>query len=87
GVRLAGALMLVAALALLCARVWRGGDPIAAAGWATLVALATTAWLMPWYVVWVLPLAALADPGRALRGAVLALCAFIVATRASLPVL
>lgn len=87
GVRLAGALMLVAALALLCARVWRGGDPIAAAGWATLVALATTAWLMPWYVVWVLPLAALADPGRALRGAALALCAFIVATRASLPVL
>lgn len=87
GVRLAGTLMVIAALVLLCVRVWRGGDPIAAAGWTVLVALAATAWLMPWYVVWVLPLAALATPGRALRAASLGLCAFIVATRASLPVL
>lgn len=87
GIRLGGTLVVTAALVLLCVRVWRGGNPIAAAGWAALVALATTAWLMPWYVTWVLPLAALATPGRALRGAALALCAFIVATRASLPAL
>jgi len=87
GVRLAGTLTTAAALVLLCVRVGRGGDPLAAAGWAVLVALVTTAWLMPWYVVWVLPLAALASPGRALRGATLALCVFIVAIRASLPAL
>jgi len=87
GVRLVSMLLVTAALVLLCVRVWRGGDPVAAAAWAALVALATTAWLMPWYVVWVLPLAALATPGRALRGAALALCAFIVASRAPLPVL
>ncbi len=85
GVRLTGTLTTAAALVMLSVRVWRGGDPIAAAGWAVIVALATTAWLMPWYVVWVLPLAALATPGRALRGATLALCAFIVVIRASLP--
>jgi hypothetical protein len=67
-------------LALLVGRTLRGGDPIAAAAWAAIAALVTTAWLMPWYVVWALPLAALA-PGRGPRAAALGVCAFVVATR------
>jgi hypothetical protein len=45
--------------------VWtaRGGDWVRAAGWAVLGLLVATAWLVPWYVIWVLPFAAIArDP-------------------------
>jgi glycosyl transferase family 87 len=57
--------------------VWtaRGGDWVRAAGWAVLGLLVATAWLVPWYVIWVLPLAAVArDPW--LAGGALALSAF-----------
>ncbi len=42
--------------------VWtaRGGDWIRAAGWAALGLLLATSYLTPWYVIWVLPLAAVA---------------------------
>jgi hypothetical protein len=74
------ALFVVAFLALL-ARTWRGGIGwIAAGGWATVAMLATSAWLMPWYVTWVLPLAALGRDRR-LVGATLALCAYLVVMR------
>ncbi|HZV72723.1 MAG TPA: polyprenol phosphomannose-dependent alpha 1,6 mannosyltransferase MptB [Conexibacter sp.] len=60
---------------------WRGRiDWIAAAGWATLALLLSTAWLVPWYVVWLLPLAAVARDPR-LRGAALLFCVYVVATR------
>jgi alpha-1,6-mannosyltransferase len=39
----------------------RGRDWIAGAGWAQLALMASIAWLMPWYLVWTLPLAALAE--------------------------
>lgn len=70
------------AAALLCL-LWRarqGADWIVCAGWATLAGLLASAWLMPWYVVWLLPLAAIAPSSR-LRLATLALCAFVLATR------
>ncbi len=40
--------------------VWvlRGADWIRAAGWGTFGLLIASAWLAPWYVIWVLPLAA-----------------------------
>ncbi|HEX9967861.1 MAG TPA: hypothetical protein VGB06_07935 [Solirubrobacterales bacterium] len=38
---------------------WRGGDWLRAAAWATLGLLLATSWLLPWYLVWLLPLAAL----------------------------
>lgn len=53
----------VAAAALLW-RVHRGGDWIEAAGWATLTLLLALSWLMPWYLVWLLPLAALGSSRR-----------------------
>ena len=83
GVKLAASLALAVALVLLAVRVWRGMDWIAAAGWATLALLLTTVWLMPWYVLWLLPLAALAG-GAWLRGAALALTLAIVFTRVPL---
>ena len=65
------------ALAALAA-AWRGADPIAAAGWALLALLASIASLAPWYLIWVLPLAALGR-SRALRIAVLAACGYVLA--------
>jgi alpha-1,6-mannosyltransferase len=67
--------------AALLVRTWRGGTGwIAATGWATLAILVTSAWLMPWYVSWLLPLAAIARDRR-LHAATLALCAYIVVMR------
>jgi chromate transport protein ChrA len=37
----------------------RRSDWIADAGWSTLALVISLAWLVPWYVIWVLPLAAL----------------------------
>jgi hypothetical protein len=70
----------VLGLAWLLWRTRHGHDWIAGAGWATLAALVTSAWLTPWYVVWLLPLAAI-SPSRRLRGATLAFCAYALATR------
>jgi hypothetical protein len=69
-------------VAAVIAIVWllrRRGDWIARAGWATLALLTTLAWLMPWYVIWLAPLAALGSSPR-LRRATLALTVFLVIT-------
>jgi hypothetical protein len=58
-------------------RTWRGGNPVRAAGWATFAVLVASAWLVPWYVLWLLPLAALADDRR-LTAATVALCAWML---------
>ncbi len=57
--------------------VWtiRGADWIRAAGWATLGLLAVTAWMVPWYLIWVLPLAAVSRD-RLLIAGVVAMTAF-----------
>lgn len=80
GIRAIADAGLAVALAVLLARTWRGADWITAAGWATLALLLATAWLLPWYLVWLLPLAALSDRD-ALRAATLGLCAFVIAVR------
>jgi hypothetical protein len=63
--------------------VWRGGDWIRAAAWAGFALLLATSWLLPWYLIWALPLVALARD-RALSGAVLALTAFQLVNRVPL---
>jgi hypothetical protein len=68
--------LLVATVAYL---IWRRRDWLTGAGWATLVLIASLAWLMPWYVVWLLPLAALGTSFR-LRAASLVLTAFLLFT-------
>lgn len=66
---------------LICLlRAARGWDWRLAAGWSTLALVLCTAWLLPWYAVWALPLAAVA-PDRKLRSAVLLFCAYAVAIR------
>jgi hypothetical protein len=80
GIRALATLALVAAIAVTLRRTWRGGDWIAAAGWATFALLVTSAWLLPWYVSWLLPLAALSGDRR-LRTASLCLTAYVVAAR------
>ncbi len=64
-------------LVLTLWRTARGGEWRAMAGWATLALLLSTAWLLPWYAIWVLPLAALAD-SRRLRVATLLFCAYAI---------
>jgi hypothetical protein len=64
-------------LALTLWRTARGADWRAMAGWATLALLLSTAWLLPWYAVWALPLAALSD-SRRLRAATLLFCAYAI---------
>ncbi len=55
-----GMLVLLPTVALLLVRVYRGGDWLENAGWATFAVLVTTTWFLPWYLIWFLPLAALA---------------------------
>jgi hypothetical protein len=66
-----------AVLMLTLWRTWKGADWRTMAGWATIALLLCTAWLLPWYAVWALPLAALGD-SRRLRAATLAVCAYAV---------
>jgi len=58
-------------------RTWRGDDALRMAGWATLAVLVASAWLVPWYILWLLPLAALAADRR-LRWLTVALCAWML---------
>jgi alpha-1,6-mannosyltransferase len=76
--RVAGLAAYGVALAWLLAWTWRGGDWIRAAGWASFGLLLATSWILPWYLLWVLPLAAVARD-RALVAATVALTALQLA--------
>jgi len=62
--------------------VWtrRGGDWVRAAAWAGFGLLLATAWLLPWYLIWALPLAALSRD-RLLQFLVLGLTAYQLGAR------
>ncbi|MFI5009622.1 MAG: hypothetical protein ACHQDY_05035, partial [Solirubrobacterales bacterium] len=45
---------------------WRGYDWVAASGWALLAIAVTSTWLLAWYTLWSLPLAAVARDRRLL---------------------
>jgi alpha-1,6-mannosyltransferase len=65
------AVLFVAVTCWLVRKVWRGElDWIAGAGWATVAMLATASSLLPWYVVWLIPLAALGRDRRLFRTAI-----------------
>jgi hypothetical protein len=80
GLRIAAAVALVCAVAVLLLRTARGGDWLTNAGWATLWLLVCSAWLLPWYTVWVLPFAAAGNSGR-LRVATLLFTTYVIAAR------
>jgi len=67
----------VAVVLAIAFNVRRRGDWLSGAGWSTLALVASLAWLVPWYIIWVLPLAALGTSVR-LRRATLAFSAFLV---------
>jgi hypothetical protein len=58
-------------VAWLLAWTWRGGDWLRATAWAAAGLLVATAWLVPWYLIWALPFAAVARD-RAVVAVVLA---------------
>lgn len=65
-------------LLVLAGALWRtarGADWRVAAGWTTLALLLSTAWLLPWYAIWLLPLAAVSGDRR-LLAATLLFCAY-----------
>ncbi len=72
-------LVLVGAVAGCCAMAWRRRDALTASGWATMALLLTLSWVLPWYVLWVLPLAALSS-SRALRTTALVFGAYLLIT-------
>jgi hypothetical protein len=76
-VRAAYALAFAAVTLWLLVRTWRGADPVRMAGWATFALLIASAWLVPWYALWLLPLAAVAGD-RHLQVATGALCAWML---------
>ncbi|MFL5821549.1 MAG: glycosyltransferase 87 family protein [Solirubrobacteraceae bacterium] len=79
-VRLAASVIGVLVILALLVRTWRGSDWVASAGWATLAVMVTSAYLLPWYIVWLVPLAAL-GASRALRVASVAMTLFVILVR------
>jgi alpha-1,6-mannosyltransferase len=62
------AVAFVVATCWLVRKVWRGElDWIAGAAWATVAMLVTASSLLPWYVAWLMPLAALGRDRRLVR--------------------
>ncbi|HEV7584958.1 MAG TPA: hypothetical protein VGO14_04175 [Solirubrobacteraceae bacterium] len=76
-VRLAMSGVLGVSVLLCCVMAWRRRDSIAASGWASVALLLTLSWVLPWYVIWVLPLAALAG-SRRLRNVALVLGVYLI---------
>jgi alpha-1,6-mannosyltransferase len=79
-VRVVALLLFGVAVVWLLWRTWRGFDWIRAAAWAGFGLLLATSWLLPWYLVWPLPLAAVARD-RWLAFLLLALTAFQLGAR------
>jgi hypothetical protein len=74
-VRAAALSLFAVTFAYLLLRTWRGMDWIRAAACASFALLLATAWLLPWYLIWALPLVALSRD-RPLQLLTLALTAF-----------
>lgn len=79
-VRLVASTLGVAAIAVFVVRAWRGADWIEQAAWATLSLMITSSWLLAWYIIWLVPLAALGR-GRAIRLGAVAMTLFVVLVR------
>jgi alpha-1,6-mannosyltransferase len=47
-------------------RTWRGYDWVAASAWTLLAIAVTSTWLLPWYILWPLPLAVIVSDRRLL---------------------
>jgi Glycosyltransferase family 87 len=79
-VRTAALTLYAAFVIYLLHRTWRGADWLRATAWATFALLLATAWLLPWYLLWPLPLAALSRD-RPLQLLLLAMTAYQLGAR------
>lgn len=79
-VRSAALALYATLVAYLLVWTYRGGDWLRATAWATTGLLLATAWLLPWYLLWPLPAAALSRD-RPLQLLVLALTAYQLGAR------
>jgi alpha-1,6-mannosyltransferase len=70
-------LLVLVALHLMW-RTWRGYDWIAASGWALVLIAVTSTWLLAWYALWALPLAAISRDRRLLFGVFAVQAMFVV---------
>jgi hypothetical protein len=70
--------VLVATIAACSVLAYRRRESLTGAGWATVALLVTLSWVLPWYVLWLLPLAALAG-SRRLRTTALVLGVYFIA--------
>jgi len=68
---------LVAAIALSLYTAYRRGEPVDGGGWASFALVITLSWVLPWYVIWILPFCAL-TANRRLRRATLVLGAYLI---------
>jgi hypothetical protein len=59
-------------------RTWRGYDWVAASGWTLLAIAVTSTWLLAWYILWSLPLAAVSRDRRLLAATLVVQALFIV---------
>jgi hypothetical protein len=78
--RIAFGALYAALVAFLLLWTARGGDWLRASAWATAGLLIATAWLLPWYLLWPLPAAALSRD-RPLQLLVLGLTAYQLGAR------
>jgi len=69
--------VLVVSVLLCCVQAWRRGAGVTASGWASVALLVTLSWVLPWYVLWVLPMAALSR-SRRLRATALVLGVYLI---------
>jgi glycosyl transferase family 87 len=82
GARIVASTVFVVVLAWLLWRTWRAPAAwVDSAAWAAAALLACTSWLLAWYIVWLVPLAALAR-SRALPSLAVGFTLFVVLTRA-----
>jgi hypothetical protein len=77
GVRYGMDVVLVLTALACCWLAWRRRELVTPAGWASVALVATLGWVLPWYVLWVLPFAALSS-SRRLRAAALVLGAYLI---------
>jgi uncharacterized membrane protein len=81
GARAVATVVFAVTLGALLWRTWRRREAwLDSAAWATVALLACTSWLLAWYIVWLVPLAALGR-SRWLPAAAAGLSVFVVLTR------
>jgi hypothetical protein len=81
GARVVATVVFAATLGGLLWRTWRRREEwLDSAAWATVALLVCTSWLLAWYIVWLVPLAALGR-SRWLPAAAAGLSVFVVLTR------